>query len=293
MKASPATRNRLKAYGFLLPNIVGFLTFVLIPVGWSVWLSFTDWNGFMRPDFVGLTNYVEMFTNARFLDSFVNTLLYTFFSVPFTLLLALCFAILLNNDIRGKKLFRAAFFLPYISASVAVAAVWQLLFHPSLGPINAFLSSVGVENPPGWLTSVDWALPGVIIVSIWKHIGYFMVIFLAGLQGIPAVLYEAAEIDGVNRWQRFLHVTWPMLSPTVFFASVIAVIFSFKVFDLIYTLTEGGPGRATNVLAYTVYQEAFIRYEFGYASAISYFLFALIMVVTLIQFRGQKKWVTY
>ena len=162
-----------------------------------------------------------------------------------------------------------------------------------MGPVNSFLMGMGISDPPRWLSSTEWALFSVIVVSIWKRVGYFMVIFLAGLQGIPDQLYESANIDGASRMRQFFSITLPMLSPTIFFASIIGIIQSFKVFDLIYALTEGGPGRATNVLAYTIYQEAFIKYKFGYASAISYFLFAIILVVTIIQFRGQKKWVHY
>lgn len=285
--------NRLTGYLFLLPNICGFLIFTLIPVIISFGLSFTNWDGFREIEFVGISNFIEMFQNKTFQISFINTLYFMIFSVPMTLILALLVAIALKEKIKGLKVFRTAFFLPYLSATVAVAVVWQLIFHPAMGPLNAFLQTIGFNNPPRWLSSSDWALIAVIIVSIWKFIGYYMVIFLAGLQGIPDYLYEAAEIDGASKLQQFFKITIPMLSPTIFFSLIIAIINSFKVFDQIYILTEGGPGRATNVLAYTIYNEAFVKYKFGYASAMAYVLFIMIMIVTLIQFRGQKKWVNY
>lgn len=285
--------NTVKGYAFLLPNIFGFVLFVGTPVVASLALSFTNWDGFKQMDFVGFENYRAMFSNSTFQIASINTLVYTLFSVPFTLAISILLSVLLNSGIAGQKFARTALFIPYIAPSVAVAVVWQLLFHPSMGPINTALIQMGVASPPRWLSSPDWALPSVIIVSVWKRVGYFMVIFLAGLQGIPDQLYESADIDGANKARQFFAITLPMLSPTIFFASIIGIIQSFKVFDLIYALTEGGPGRSTNVLAYTIYQEAFMKYKFGYASAISYILFATILVVTVIQFRGQKKWVHY
>lgn len=293
MKRNKKIRSskRLTGYLFLLPNIIGFFTFTFIPVIISFGLSFTNWNGFSEFDFVGVSNYIEMFQNETFKISFMNTIYFMIFSAPFTLVLSLMIAVALKENIKGLKIFRTAFFLPYISATVAVAVVWQLIFHPTMGPLNAFLLTIGFDNPPKWLSSSDWAMTSVIIVSIWKFIGYYMIIFIAGLQGIPDYLYEAAEIDGASKIQKFFKVTLPMLSPTMFFCMIISIINSFKVFDQIYILTEGGPGRSTNVLAYTIYNEAFVKYKFGYASSMAYVLFIMIMVVTLIQFRGQKKWV--
>jgi len=286
-------RNLRNGLLFILPNVLGFMIFIMIPVLVSFGLSFTDWDGFGDPNFVGFTNYVKMFSNTTFKISFWNTLYFTVVSVPVTLALSLVVANALKDGIKGIKIFRTAFFLPYLSATVAVAVVWQLLYHPSLGPINQVLMSIGIENPPKWLSSSDWAMTSIIIMTIWKSVGYYMVIFLAGLQGIPEYLYEASEIDGANKLQQFFKITIPSLSPTIFFTTIIAIINSFKVFDQVYMLTEGGPGRATNVLAYTVYIEAFTRHRMGYASAMAYILFIMIMIVTLVQFKGQKKWVNY
>lgn len=286
-------RNRITAYVFLLPNFIGFLLFTFIPVIMSLWLSLVSWDGFNEKTFVGLENFRTIWGNETFRISLKNTLLYSFMFVPASLILALAVSVALNNGIRGVKAFRTMYFLPYITATIACAAVWQLIFHPTMGPVNSFLRALGVAEPPSWFGSSKWALPSVTIVSVWKQMGYYIVIFLAGLQGVPRDLYEAADLDGANGWQKFLHVTVPMLSPVIFFASIMAVINSFKIFDMVYSLTDGGPGRATNVLVYAIYTEAFRKYHFGTASAMAYVLFAIIMAVTLIQFKGQKKWVNY
>lgn len=284
------SRNRRTAYLFLLPNIIGFFIFMFLPIILSFGISFTNWDGFNDMKFVGLANFKKMFTDEGFRISLKNTLYYTVFFVPLTLVLALFVAVGLNSKIKGIKFYRTAFFLPYITATVAVVVVWQLLYHPTMGPINSVLTAIGMENPPKWLSSSKWAMPAVIITSIWKNIGYYMIIFLAGLQGISADLYEAADLDGAGGIQKFFYITVPLLRPIMFFASIIAVINSFKVFDMVYMLTNGGPGRATNVLVYSIYTEGFRKYNFGYASAMAYVLFLMILIVTLIQFRGEKKW---
>ncbi|MFX3636458.1 MAG: carbohydrate ABC transporter permease [Candidatus Pristimantibacillus sp.] len=286
-------RNRLVAYTFLMPNIIGFLIFICFPVVASFYMSFTEWNGFGSIKFTGLDNYKRLMTDETFGISLANSLIMTLVFVPVTILLAIVFASILNRGIRGLKLFRTAMFLPHITATIAVAVIWQLLFNPSMGPINGMLRSLGIDQPPGWLASTEWALFSVIIVSIWHGIGYYMVLFLAGLQSIPRDLYEAAEIDGAGKLSQFTNVTLPMLSPIIFFTLIIAIINSFKVFDLIYVLTQGGPGRSTHVLVYDIYNTAFKNYEYGYASSMAYVLFAIIMLITVIQFRGQKKWVNY
>ncbi|WZL80426.1 sugar ABC transporter permease [Vallitaleaceae bacterium 9-2] len=286
-------RNAIKGYLFLVPNIIGFAIFTFIPIVASFVLSFTSWDGFGELEFIGIDNFVKLFSDDIFRVSMWNTLVFTLVSVPVTLIIALAVAILLNKGIKGIKIVRAAFFLPYITAAIAVAVVWQLLYHPTLGPINQFLMTIGVDNPPKWLSATSTAMASVIIMYIWKMIGYYMIIFLAGLQGVPKQLYEAAQIDGANAWEKFTNVTLPMLSPVVFFTLIIALINSFKVFTEIYALTGGGPGHSTNVLVYNIYVEAFQKYNLGYASAMSYVLAIIIVTITIIQFRGQKKWVNY
>ncbi|NGP45568.1 sugar ABC transporter permease [Bacillaceae bacterium SIJ1] len=283
-------RNRLTAYAFLLPNILGFLVFIFLPVIASFLMSFTSWNGFGDIEFVGIDNYIGLLNDENFKISLFNSILFLFISVPMTLFLSLVAAVALNRGIRFLKVFRTAIFLPYVTATVAVAAVWQLVFNPTMGPINGFLTSIGIDNPPGWLTSPEWALISVSIVYIWHSIGYYMVIYLAGLQNIPKDLYEAAEIDGAGPLATFFHVTIPMMSQVIFFTMIIGVINSFKVFDFIFVLTDGGPGRSTQVLVYDIYNTAFKQFEYGYASAMAYVLFLIILIFTFIQFKGQKRW---
>jgi multiple sugar transport system permease protein len=293
IKSKTIRRNRIIAYTFLLPNIIGFLVFILIPVIASFFMSFTSWNGFGVVEFIGLDNYKQLLKDDNFKISFFNSILFMFISVPITLFLSILIAVALNRGIRFVKVFRTAVFLPYVTATIAVAAVWQLIFNPTMGPINGVLMNFGIGQPPGWLSSPAWALISVSIVYIWHSVGYYMVLFLAGLQNIPDYLYEAAELDGAGPISKFFHITLPMLSPVLFFTTIIGVINSFKVFDLIYVLTGGGPGRSTHVLVYDIYNTAFKQFEYGYASAMAYVLFLLILVISIIQFRGQKKWVNY
>lgn len=292
-KSTTIRRNRITAYTFLLPNIIGFLLFILVPVIASFFMSFTSWNGFGNIEFIGLDNYVQLLKDENFKISFLNSILFMVISVPVTLFLSVLIAVILNQGVRFVKVFRTAVFLPYVTATIAVAAVWQLIFNPTMGPINGMLMKLGIDQPPGWLSSPSWALISVSIVYIWHSIGYYMVLFLAGLQNIPDYLYEAADLDGAGPISKFFKITLPMLSPVLFFTTIIGVINSFKVFDLIYVLTGGGPGRSTHVLVYDIYNSAFKQFEYGYASAMAYVLFLLILLISIVQFMGQKKWVNY
>lgn len=292
-KSTTIRRNRITAYTFLLPNIIGFLLFILVPVIASFFMSFTSWNGFGDIEFIGLDNYVQLLKDENFKISFLNSILFMVISVPVTLFLSVLIAVILNQGVRFVKVFRTAVFLPYVTATIAVAAVWQLIFNPTMGPINGMLMKLGIDQPPGWLSSPSWALISVSIVYIWHSIGYYMVLFLAGLQSIPDYLYEAADLDGAGPISKFFKITLPMLSPVLFFTTIIGVINSFKVFDLIYVLTGGGPGRSTHVLVYDIYNSAFKQFECGYASAMAYVLFLLILLISIVQFMGQKKWVNY
>jgi multiple sugar transport system permease protein len=293
VKSKTIRRNRLIAYTFLLPSIIGFVLFILGPVIASFLMSFTSWNGFGVVEFIGLDNYKQLLKDENFKISFINSILFMVISVPITLFLSMLIAVALNQGIRFVKVFRTAVFLPYVTATIAVAAVWQLIFNPTMGPINGALMKFGIEQPPGWLSSPTWALISVSIVYIWHSVGYYMILFLAGLQGIPDYLYEAAELDGAGPVRKFFNITVPMLSPVLFFTTIIGIINSFKIFDLIYVLTGGGPGRSTHVLVYDIYNTAFKQFEYGYASAMAYVLFLLILIISIIQFRGQKKWVNY
>lgn len=282
-----------KGYLFLIPNFLGFFLFMFVPIIMGFTISLTDYDGFQKMNFVGLQNYINMFSDGYFLVSLRNNVLYTLVTVPATIIFATLLAVALNAGIRGSSAFKAFYYFPSISSMVAVGIVWAVLFNPMNGPINAFLQNLGMENPPKWLASTSMALWSVMIVAIWKQTGYYMVMILAGLQSIPRQLYEAAEIDGANAVVRFFKITLPMLSPVTFMVTILTIISSFQVFDLINVMTKGGPGYATNVLVYRIYQEGFKYMRYGYASAMAYFLFLIILIITLIQFRGQKKWVTY
>lgn len=286
-------KNYLKGYLFLLPNFIGFFIFMAIPIIMGLIISFTDYNGFSQFNFIGLKNYIDMFRDEYFLVSLGNNLLYTAVTVPGIVVFALLLAVAVNTGIRCSGLFKTMFFLPNISSMVAVGIVWAMLFNPTMGPINNFLRSLGIENPPQWVSASDSALWSIMLVDIWKKAGYYMVILLAGLQSIPKQLYEAASIDGAGAVKKFFKITLPMLSPTMFMVMVLCIIQSFQVFDLVNIMTQGGPGRSTNVLVFRIYQEGFQKLQFGYASAMAYFLFLIVLIVTLIQFRGQKKWVNY
>lgn len=280
-------KNTLIAWSFIAPNFIGFLIFTLVPVVFSLILAFMKWDSFSTPEFVGLQNFTRMLSDDTFWISLKNTFLYTIGVFPLTLVCSLGLAILLNQKIKGVKFFRTAFFFPYVTSLVAIAVVWSMLFHPTMGPINQFLRVV-IENPPGWLSSSDWALTAIIIVSVWRGMGYYMILYLAGLQGISKELYEAAAMDGANKWKQFIHITVPALRPTTFFVTIMLVINCFKIFDLVQVMTDGGPGRATNVLVYQVYSEAFVKINFGYASAIAMVLFVIVLVITVIQFKWNQ-----
>ena len=286
-------RENLIAYSFILPNLLGFAIFTLVPMVFSLVLSFMNWDGANVISWAGLDNFKQLGQDTTFRIALTNTFYYVIGTVPLTMAASLGLALLLNQPLRGRNFFRTTFFFPYVASLVAVAVVWNMLFHPALGPVNQLLISLGVENPPRWTADVDWAMPTVILASIWKGMGYYMVIYLAALQGIPSALYEAAEIDGANTWQRFRYVTLPMLTPATFFVSIMLTIASFKVFDLILVMTGGGPGRATNVLVIHTYNTAFREFRFGYSSAIAMVLFVIVLVITVAQFRMEKRWVSY
>ena len=292
-KMSRMAKQEMKAgYLYLLPNFIGFLVFTAVPIITGFVLSFTDYNGY-KGGFVGIANYAKLLRDSRFAASFQNNLVYSFVSVPLTILFALLLALALNRKLPLAGFFKTICFFPNLTSMVAVGCVAMLLFMPQNGPINNFLSSVGVreENLPQWFFSTKTALMTIIIVVVWKQAGYYMIMFMGGLKNIPDFLYEAARIDGANSWQLFRHVTWPMLSPTTFMVTILCFISSFQVFDIINVTTEGGPGRATSVIVFRIYQEAFKNNKMGYASAQAYLLFLIILVITLIQWRGQKRWV--
>ncbi len=294
-KVNYARRKNLVAYSFILPNFIGFVCLTLIPIAFSFVLSVCEWDAgnASAVTFVGLNNFKKMISDSTFLISIKNTAYYSIGVVPCTLALSLLLAMLMNCNLKGRTFFRAVIFFPYVASLVAVAVVWNALFHPDSGPVNQLLTALGVQNPPRWAASTVWAMPTLILLSIWKNVGYYTVVYLAALQGIPRELREAATIDGANAFQRFKSITWPMVTPTTFFVTIMLTIYTFKVFDIMYITTQGGPGRSTNVLVYHIYNKAFISLQFGYASTLSIVLFAIVLVITLLQFRVEKKFTSY
>lgn len=282
-------RNTLIGMSFILPNFIGFCLFIMIPVLFSFVLSFAKWDGFNAMEFAGLSNFADIFKDRVFKAALSHTIIYTVFTVALSMAAALSLAVLLNRKLRGVNFFRSAVFFPYVASIVAIGAVWNAMFMKEAGPVNALLRLIGIANPPGWFASVDWAMPAVIIVSVWKNMGYFMIIYLAALQDVPYSLYEAAEIDGASKWKQFWRITFPMLTPSHFFVFMMLTINSFKVFDLIYVLTDGGPGTATKVLASYIYDQSFVAWNYGNASAASMILFLIIGTITVLQFRVEKK----
>ena len=284
-----ARRDTLVGWSFILPNFAGFALFTLVPVIAAFALAFMEWDSYRAPEWVGLDNFAEMLEDENVRVALTNTLFYAAGHIPLTLVAALGLAIVLNGRLRGVGFFRTAAFFPYVTSLVAVAVVWNMLFNPTAGPVNQFLGALGVADPPGWVADTDWAMPAVIITSVWRDMGYYMVLYLAGLQAVPEEYYEAARVDGANAWDRFRHVTLPCLRPTTFFVLVMLTIQSFKVLDRIVVMTDGGPGRITLVLAQLVYREGITEGHFGYSSAIALVLFAIVLTVTVAQFRLNER----
>lgn len=276
--------NQREGYIFVLPSFLHLLVFFLIPLGFSLWLSFHDWRGLTTRNipFVGLENYQFMFGDTRWWNAVWNTLVYTFVSVPLGMGLSLLVAIVMNQKIPGIYAFRAMFFLPVITSWVAVSVVWLWILDGRLGLLNYALSLVGIDGPD-WLSDPRTALLALILITVWKGLGFQMVIWLAGLQAVPKELYEAAIVDGANRGQQFRFITLPLLAPTTFFLLITGVIGSFQVFTPVFVLTKGGPLGSTDVAVYRIYERAFVNFDFGYASALAWVLFVFIFVATLIQ----------
>lgn len=287
---SKSAKKTIIAYSFIMPNLVGFVIFTFIPIVFSLLLSFCEWDSGNPITFVGFDNFITLFTkDLSFRAALKNTIYYTAVTVPVTLAFSLALAILMNKPLKGRVFLRSVLFFPYVASLVAVAVVWMALFNPDRGPVNSLLMAIGIHNPPRWAASTTWAMPTIIGLAVWKWMGYYMIVYLAALQGVPADLYEAAALDGAGKWRQFLHITWPSVTPTTFFILMMLMVASFKSYDIMYITTQGGPGEATKVLAYHIFNSAFVYSRFGYASAAAMILFAIIMAVTLIQFLGEKK----
>lgn len=282
---------RITALLFLAPTIIGLLVFRLIPIGWSFALSFYDWKIFDTPEFVGFGNYAHILSSPTALKVFLNSAYFSAIYVPGSIGLALVLAVLLNNGLRSSAFFRGAFFLPYITSTVAVTLAWRWIFSTKFGLLNNLLKWMGVDNAPAWLADPMWALPAVALVSIWKDVGFYMILLLAGLQTIDPTLYEAARVDGAKPVQRFFKVTVPLLTRSLFFVMILALVRSTQTFEITYALTNGGPNRASTTLAFYVYQNAFVEFEMGYAAALSYIMCFILGLFTLTNFYFRKRWV--
>jgi multiple sugar transport system permease protein len=277
---------------FVSPSLVGLAVFSVIPILASLGLTLYEWDLLTPPHFVGLGNFQRLIHERNFWAALAHTLYFIVGYIPLVMVIALGVAVILNQKLRGVILFRAAFFIPVVSAWVAVALLWKWIFNPKFGIVNYLLGLVGIHGP-AWLFDPQWAMPAIIITSVWKDIGFVMMMFLAGLQGIPAEYYDAAAIDGAGGWQRFRYITLPLLSPTAFFALIMSLINSFQVFDQVRIMTGGGPAGATSVLVEQIVKNAFDYSRMGYAAALSWALFLLIFTATVFQMRLQKHWVTY
>lgn len=293
MKSPSRLFRFLEPWLYLLPTLTGLALFSAGAVVMSFLISFTTWDMITPPELVWAGNYLSLWRSDLFWEVVLNTLYFIILAVPLSVSCSLALALLANTGLRGITFFRTAYFLPVVSSMIAVALVWSWMFNPEYGLLNYLLEVVVGVKGPAWLHSTTWAMPAMVIVTVWKGLGYSMIIFLAGLQNIPEDLYHAATMDGAGVWKRFRHITLPMLSPTTFFVLVITLINTFQVFEQTYVLTRGGPANSTLTMSYYIYQNAFQYFQMGKAAALSYVLFAVIFVVTLIQFRIQKRWVFY
>ena len=277
-------KQNYAAWLFILPAVAGTFVFIIIPVICSFGLSFCKWDLVNPIQFAGIDNYRQIFTEPLFYKIFLNTLVFAVSTSVFGVIIPLVLAVILNNKIRGSEFYKTAYFLPFITPMIVIGVVWQWIFDPNIGILNNFL-----QIHINWLYDTRFAMPALIIVSVWKLIGYNMIIFLSSLSAINQSLFEAAKIDGAGAFQTFKNVTVPLLSPTIFFVVIITAISSFQIFDLIYLMTQGGPLDSTNVLVYAIYKNAFEYFNVGKASAIAYVLFVVILVLTLVQWNLRKK----
>lgn len=293
------------ALPFLLPSLLGFVVFSILPMITLLGISVTDWDGlseltlfsdfggFMREFFVGLANYKEIFTTPELYQVLGNTVVYVALYIPSMLLAALAVALVLNSKIRGVGFFRVVYYIPVITSWVAGSLIWKWVLSPEYGIINQLLALVGIHGPT-WLQSSAWAMPAIVLASVWKDMGYFGLMLMSGLQGIDRGYYEAASIDGAGKLKQFFRITLPLLTPTLFFVMIISLISSFQLFPQVMIMTpDGGPGGATMVMVERIYKYGFRYYEMGYASAYSWILFVILLVLTGVQMKLQNKWVNY
>lgn len=288
------------AFPFLLPSLIGMLIFSLMPLAISAVISLTDWNGLdkllapgmFQEHFVGTENFKNILSSEEFWKVLGNTCCYIVLYIPFMLAASLSVAYLLSRPKRGVVVFRVIYYIPVLTSWVAASLIWKTVLSPEYGALNNLLSIVGIEGP-GWLLDETWAMPAIVLVSVWKDMGFFGLILLSGMISIDRGYYEAAALDGAGTWKKFWCITLPLLSPSVFYVLIVSLINAFQLFPQVMIMTDGGPNGATEVMVERIYKYGFRYYRMGYAAAFSWILFAIIMVCTFIQMKGQKRWVNY
>lgn len=285
-------RKRVVVTLFLLPGLVGLIAFNLYPILMSAYVSLTDWDLLTKAEFVGLKNYAEVFANEKSRHAMLNTFKFIIGYIPVILITSLALAVLLNQRIRFQAFYRASVFIPVITSWVAVSIIWRWILNGQSGLLNYLLSLIGIDGPI-WLQDFFWAMPSIIMVTVWKDVGFFAIILLAGLQEISEDYYEAAQIDGASPFQQLMKISIPMVTPALFFVVIISLINSFQLFDQVLVMTNGGPAGSTSTMVEQVYKNAFQNHKMGFASAQSWVLFVMILIVTLIQYQLQKRWVVY
>ena len=299
MKKKRRIKDLLQSVPFMLPSFAGMIVFSLLPILISIIISLTDWNGLdalnwktLSGHFIGLDNYKAILTSQEFWKVLKNTLTYIVLYLPLMMTVSLAVASLLSQQRRGVGVFRVLYYIPVLTSWVAASLIWKSILAPQYGAMNNILAFFGIEGP-GWLLDEKWAMPAIVLVSVWKDMGFFGLILLSGMVGINRTYYEAAEIDGAGAWTRFWKITLPLLTPAIFYVLIVSLINSFQLFPQIMIMTDGGPNGATQVMVERIYKYGFRYFKMGYASAFSWILFLIIMVCTAIQMRGQKRWVNY
>jgi multiple sugar transport system permease protein len=286
-------RDTWWAWAFLAPTILGLAVLSAGPIIASFGISLTDWDLLSPAKFVGLDNFAALLGEDRFLIALRNTVFFTLTSVPIGLIIGLGLALALDQRIRGIAIIRTAYFLPVVTSTTAIALVWLWIYSPQGGLLNAALGTFGIP-PQKWVSDPFWAMPSIVAMSVWQGLGITVIIFLAGLQGIPQEFYDAASVDGAGRWARFRHVTVPLLTPTIFFTGILAFIGAFQVFDQVYVLARPGePSKATITLVYYIYERGFDNFKMGLAASASWILFLIVAILTILYFRSQRRWVHY
>lgn len=279
---------------FVLPFFIGFLIFNILPIIYALFISFVDYNT-LKPsfNFIGFDNFVRVFHDQIALNAYLKSLIYTLFYVPGVIIVSFLVSVVLNRKFHWRPVSRTMILVPYVANVVAIAMVWSIILDPYDGPVNAFLHLIGISNPPMWLGGVGSSLPTIALINVWQSIAFQTIVFLAALQGVPKELYEASELDGAGKWRQMINITIPLVSPTTFFLVITSIIGSFQNYASVRALTNGGPGVSSRVISLNIYEEAFTYNRYSYAAAQAILLFVIILIVTIIQWKGQKKWVHY